>query len=301
LLGAVALLFDAMTPAVVSVGLFYAAVVLAGFWFPKPNAELALALLATLLVIVGYWITIPDNTPEWEVWTNRALAIGTVWLLAIFVGYIRALEQTLQQQIELTNCLSREMEHRIGNHLQLVASFLRLQAASSCNEEARCALELAGSRLTVVGKIQRMLSHSTASRAIDSKAFISALVEDVRSALADPDKVEISVRADSAELTSLKATALGALLVELINNALKHAFRGGIKGRITVSFTASNNHYTVGVEDDGLGIDQEQTDDGFGRRNITELARLMGGSISCQPVRQSDTRPGTMWRLVIPA
>jgi two-component sensor histidine kinase len=300
LIAAVALLFDAVTPDVISVGLFYVAVVLTGFWFPKPNTEYTLALFATVLVVLGHWITIPENIPEWEAWTNRALAIGTVWLAAIFVWHIRVLEQKLQQQIEISNCLSREMEHRIGNHLQFTASLLRLQAARSCSEETRHALELAGSRLTVIGKIQRMLSHSMASGAIDSKAFVTALVEDVRSALADPDKVAISIRADSAELTSMRATALGALLVELINNALKHAFRGGAEGRIAVTFTASDNHYILGLEDDGFGIDQEHGD-GLGTRNITELARLMGGSITWQPARESDTRPGTMWRLVIPA
>jgi hypothetical protein len=66
----------------------------------------ALALVATLLIIAGFWVTIPDEAPAWEAWLNRALAIGTVWMTAV----------------------------------------LRLQAASIGNEESRRALELAGSR-----------------------------------------------------------------------------------------------------------------------------------------------------------
>jgi PAS domain S-box-containing protein len=89
------LIFDAMTPEIISVTLFYVSVVLVGYWFPQPKAALALALLATLLVIIGHWITIPSETPDWEAWLNRGLAVGTVWLSAAFVWYIRVLEQRL--------------------------------------------------------------------------------------------------------------------------------------------------------------------------------------------------------------
>lgn len=295
-----ALIFDAETPQIISVSFFYLCFVLTGFWFPAPKASLALAPLASLLIIVGYWLTIPDNTPAWQAWLNRGLAMGTVWLTAAFVWRIRVLEQKLQRQIDLANSLTREMEHRIGNQLQLVASFLRLQAKSSLSEESHRALELASSRVMVIGKIQRMLSHSAPSHMIASKAFVTALICDVRSAFPDPDRVGISVNADSAELTSTRAMALGAILLELINNALKHAFPEGMKGTLKVSFQASNDKYIVEFEDDGVGIDQEQAPDGFGTQNVSELARLMGGAISRQPACRSAARPGTLWRLVIP-
>jgi hypothetical protein len=160
LVGIGALMFDAVTPQIISVGLLYVGLVLIGFWYPNPRDVFALAVLATLLIIAGYWVTIPDAAPAWEAWLNRALAIGTVWMAAIFVWHIRILEQKLQRQVDIAKALSSEMNHRIGNHLQLVASFLRLQAASTGSEETRRALELAGSRVMVIGNIHRMLSHS---------------------------------------------------------------------------------------------------------------------------------------------
>jgi len=301
LVAASALAVEAETPQIISVGIFYVGLVLIGFWFPKPKAALALAMLATPLIIVGYWITIPDDTPAWEPWLNRALTIGTVWLTAIFVWHIRVLEQKLQVQIDIANSLSREMNHRVGNHLQLVASFLRLQAASSCSEESRRVLELAGSRVMVIGNIQRLLSHNASRQMIDAKSFITALAQDVCSALPDPDRIGIAVRADSAELNSATATALGALLLELMNNALKHAFTERMRGTLVVSFTALNNQYIVELEDDGIGIDQAKAFNGFGTQNVTDLTRVIGGSITCQPARQSSPRPGTKWRVVIPA
>lgn len=299
-LAAAGLLFDAITPQMLSVGLFYVPIVLAGFWLSKSTAAIALALMSTPLIILGEWITIPDHVPEWEAWTNRILTIGTVWLTALFVWYIRVLEHKLQQQIEIANTLSREIDHRVANSLQLVASFLRLQGVSACSEETRQALATAGSRIIVIGRIQRMLSYSGPEGLVDASRFIAELVRDLRSTLPDSDKVRITVRADSAALTSSTATPLGALMVEIINNSLKHAFREGMDGAVAVKFTALREQYILEVEDDGVGIDSSQNAEGLGTRNVTELARLMNGSLTRQPARKSSARPGTLWRLVTP-
>jgi two-component sensor histidine kinase len=305
LVSAGALLFDALTPEMISVDIFYVTLVLLGFWFANPKATLALAMLATLLIVVGHWITIPDSTPEREVWLNRGLAAGTIWIAALFVWRIRVLEQELQSKIDLADSLSREINHRVGNHLQLVASLLRLQAAESRNEDSRRELELAGSRVRTIGSINRKLSVSasrnTSPLVVDSKSFITALAKDVHAALADTESVGITVSAESAELSSTKAAALGALLVELLNNAFKHAFASGMKGRLAVSFTALANQYVLELEDDGVGIEEGKDSDGFGRRSVSNLAHAMGGSIICQPASQSETRPGSRWRVEIPA
>jgi len=293
-----ALLFDALTPEMISVGMFYVALVLLGFWFPKRTAVLGLAVLATILIVAGHWITIPDNSATWLVWLNRALAIGTIWLAAAFVWRIRVLEQDLQLKIDLADSLSREINHRVGNHLQLVASILRLQARESDDEVSRRVLELAGSRVRTIGQINRKLFTAAP---IDSKSFLMALVKDVHAALVDPERIQITVSAQSATLSSTKAAALGALLVELLNNALKHAFANEMKGRLAVRFTVLENQHVLELEDDGVGIDRVKDPEGFGTRSVNNLARAMGGSITCQPACQSETRPGTKWTVAIPA
>jgi hypothetical protein len=108
LVAAAALISDALTPQVVSVTAFYVGLVLIGYWLPQPKAALALALLATPLIIIGHWISIPESTPEWEGWANRSLSIGSVWLTAVFVWRMRVLEQELRQQTEVANRHSRE-------------------------------------------------------------------------------------------------------------------------------------------------------------------------------------------------
>jgi len=90
---AAALIFDVLTPQVVSVSPGYVGLVLTGYLLPDARAALALALLATPLIIIGNWISIPEDTPEWESWLNRAFSIGDVWLTGAFVWLVRFLEQ----------------------------------------------------------------------------------------------------------------------------------------------------------------------------------------------------------------
>jgi PAS domain S-box-containing protein len=102
------LIYEALTPPVVSVTGVYVGLVLIGFWLRDKRAALALALLATPLIIIGHWISIPSSGSEWESWMNRGISIGTVWLTAVFVWRIRVLEQELQEQIDVANSRSRE-------------------------------------------------------------------------------------------------------------------------------------------------------------------------------------------------
>jgi PAS domain S-box-containing protein len=96
LVAAGALIFDALTPQVISVTTLYTGLVLLGYWLPQPRAALALALLATPLIIIGHWLAIPESTPEWQSWMNRGISLGDVWVVAAFVWRIRVLEQELR-------------------------------------------------------------------------------------------------------------------------------------------------------------------------------------------------------------
>jgi PAS domain S-box-containing protein len=109
IVAAAALISDALTPEVVSVSAGYVGLVLIGYWLPGPRAALALALLATPLIIVGHSISIPESTPEWQSWMNRGSSIGSVLLTAIFVWRIRVLEANLQRQIGVASDQLREI------------------------------------------------------------------------------------------------------------------------------------------------------------------------------------------------
>jgi PAS domain S-box-containing protein len=108
LLAAGGLIYDALTPQVVSATPGFVGLVLIGYYLRDKRSALALALLATPLIIIGHWISIPESTPEWQSWLNRGGSIGSVWLTAVFVWRIRVLQQELQQHIAIANSHARE-------------------------------------------------------------------------------------------------------------------------------------------------------------------------------------------------
>jgi PAS domain S-box-containing protein len=99
-----AVISDAWTPQVISATAGYVGLVIVGYWLPQPKAALALALLATPLIIIGHWISTPSIVAEWESWVSRGDTIGSVWLTAFFVWRIRDLERESTWLASIVEC-----------------------------------------------------------------------------------------------------------------------------------------------------------------------------------------------------
>ena len=83
-----ALTFDLAMPLGVAAGVPYALLVLIGIWFPKRRHVLLLASVVSLLVVAGYLFS-PKGGQDWVVLTNRALALGMIWLTAFLICFLK--------------------------------------------------------------------------------------------------------------------------------------------------------------------------------------------------------------------
>jgi signal transduction histidine kinase len=156
---AIALMSDALTPQMIAVEVLYVGVVLTGFWFPKPATALTLALLASVLIIIGYWLAIPDNAPPWAAWTNRVLAIFSVWMTAFFVWYIRNLQDALQTQIGVGKIAEHALQSKGHDLEDLVAARTReLKDEMHRREEMQAAL-LHSQKLDALGQLTGGIAH----------------------------------------------------------------------------------------------------------------------------------------------
>lgn len=91
--------FDLSLPLGVAGGVPYVALVLIALWSPWRNYIYLMAVLGTLLTIVGYFASPAGGIP-WVVLTNRALAIFAIWVTAILCARIQASETTLRTTID---------------------------------------------------------------------------------------------------------------------------------------------------------------------------------------------------------
>jgi len=147
--------------------------------------------------------------------------------------------------------LLRETNHRCSNDLQLVVSLLGLQSRRVDNEEARAALVDAAERLGILARARAAI---TQQRAPDLEATLRQVCEALHP-YAEPRSILISLQIDQSPsgLSAERITTLALVVNELMTNAIKHAFREGVDGRIMVIVGRSaGGDVVVTVDDDGL-------------------------------------------------
>lgn len=176
--------------------------------------------------------------------------------------------------------LFKELQHRVGNNLQMVASLLSLQKRGIGEPEAVKAIEDASRRVATVGRIQRTL-YSASGDQLDLGPYLEAILTDT---VAASGREDIEARFDNrlGEVSIAPASAIPAALVvaEAVSNAIEHGFaRGG--GTIEVTLTEDEHCYVVKVEDDGAGLPPGfvfAKADTLGLRIARSLASSLGGN-----------------------
>lgn len=158
-----------------------------------------------------------------------------------------------ERQLERKDTVIREVHHRVKNNLQTIASLLRLQARRIDSPEAKIELEEAVRRIASIAVVHETLSRETQ----ESVSFLDVaqqLVAMVRDGLTD-DNVAINFDGDDVRLPAELATPLAIVLVELLQNAVEHAFEGA-GGTVEVRLKADNRKLSLKVSDDGRGLSE---------------------------------------------
>ena len=174
--------------------------------------------------------------------------------------------------------LLREVNHRVGNSLQLVASFLHLQATSAPESEVKTALREANSRVMAVAQVHRRLFTSDNVRTVALDDYLSGLLGDLsRSTEREGVGDFLTLKAERVDIDPDRAVAVGMIVTELVINAFKYAYPGG-NGPIRVLLTSDTpNQCTLAVEDDGVGASATPPSKGTGLGQI--IIRAMASKL----------------------
>src|SRR3546814_10217181 len=124
--------------------------------------------------------------------------------------------------------LIHEVNHRVSNSLQLIASLLLVQ--SSAQQDTRSAEILldAYKRVTAVGNVHKRLYRSDDVRFVDLADYLRGLVEDLRQSV-DQKKTTLQFLASETRISTDIAVPVGVIVTELVLNAMKYAY--GDEGR----------------------------------------------------------------------
>ena len=148
----------------------------------------------------------------------------------------------------------QELQHRIANSLQIIASVLMLNARKEHSDDSRQQLRDAHSRVMSVAALQRQLAASGLAE-VELRAYFTDLCQSIAASMIDdPRRVSLTVTADDSIATADISMSLGLIVTELVINALKHAFPQGQAGAINVDYRSTSSGWTLLVQDDGVGL-----------------------------------------------
>lgn len=186
--------------------------------------------------------------------------------------------------------LMQEVQHRVANSLQIIASVLMQSARRVQSEEARGHLHNAHHRVMSIAALQRQLSTSEGS-IVELRPYLTQLCQSLgASMIADPERLSIAVKVDDSAVSADVSVSLGLIVTELVINALKHAFPDQAMGTIAIDYRSSGNDWTLSVTDNGIGMPagRDAPKAGLGSGIVEALARNL-----LAEVQLSDAGPGT--------
>ena len=207
----------------------------------------------------------------------------------------------LQQQT-----LLQEMQHRVVNSLQIIASILMLKARKVTSEESRGHLRDAHQRVLSVAEVQ---SHLHATGGVDLIAvgsYLTKLCASLSSSMIGESRpIAIVAEADDGRIGSDRAVSLGLIVTELVINSIKYAFPDDrTDARVVVRYVSDGTDWTLTVADNGVGVSSPVatiSGGGLGTAIVEALVRQLGAqqAVSTGPGRTVTIRHIT--EVLVPA
>jgi two-component system, sensor histidine kinase PdtaS len=187
--------------------------------------------------------------------------------------------------------LLQELQHRVANSLQIIASVLMQGARTVKSEQARGHLRDARNRVMSIATLQRQLAASRLGDVVLRDYFTDLCATIGASMISDHDQLTLTVSVDDTVTKADDSVSLGLIVTELVINALKHAFPGHRKGKIVVDYRSHEATWTLTVRDTGVGVpkDHASAKPGLGTGIVEALAKQLGASVRLEPAN-----PGTL-------
>ncbi len=195
--------------------------------------------------------------------------------------------------------LLQELQHRVANSLQIIASVLMQSARRVQSEETRVHLHNAHNRVMSIATLQKQLAVASSDKVELRKYFDDLCASIGASMIDDEDRVTLAATTDGTSVSANVSVSLGLIVTELVINALKHAFPGRKQtGTIAVTYRTEGKGFDLTVTDDGVGIaaGQGQGKPGLGTGIVDALAKQLGATVTT-----TDCAPGTKVSVVLAA
>jgi two-component sensor histidine kinase len=196
----------------------------------------------------------------------------------------RILEREKDELLRQKDTLLEELQHRIANSLQIIASIILMKARAVQSEDTRLHLEDAHKRVLSIAAVQKQLHASATIGTVEIAPYLSKLCESLAQSMIGGNRpIALNVICEGGVATSRQAESLGLIVTELVMNALKHAFPDEkAKGQITVAYDVIGTNWKLAIADTGIGKPAggfAQGKSGLGTGIVKALARQLEAQV----------------------
>ena len=202
---------------------------------------------------------------------------------------------SLREALDANRRLLQELQHRVKNHIGIIASLVRLRAGQATSGEARRELEAVGERIEALRLVHEQLYAAGSAERLRLRPFVTELVENLRDLHEERSgEVGLDLAIGEADLAPEVAVPLGLILTEFVTNSLKYAFDGR-GGTVAVAVEApERGGLRVLMRDDGKGLPAEpRADAGPGSGTGMGIIDALADQIDAEPVWSSLPGGGT--------
>ncbi len=226
----------------------------------------------------------------------RVLAVGTD------ISGHKQTEAQLKDSLKENKVMLKELQHRVKNSLQVVASLLDLRTDSIQDKHAIDTINECRNSIRSLALVYENLYAANGLSQINLGDHIRELTTYLfHSYGANSDAITLKFNADHILMSVDKAIPCSLIINELVSNSLTHAFPAGQKGEIGIDLRLSgDSRATVIVKDTGVGIPTNvdfRNPQSLGLRLVKRLTEQLEGEIELERtggttfkiVFQSDT------------
>lgn len=194
------------------------------------------------------------------------------------------LQKRTDELLKKEHILLEEMQHRIGNSLQIIASILMMKARAVSSDETREHLQDAHRRVMSVAEVQKYLHSTAGSERVALAPYLERLCASLgASMLGEASNTKLAVKCAGGTMASADAVSIGLIVTELVINALKYAFPDKKPtALVTVRYEVDGSDWTLSVGDNGVGKMEnivKSPKGGLGTSLVATLAQQLGAEV----------------------
>jgi PAS domain S-box-containing protein len=211
----------------------------------------------------------------------------------------RQAEDKIKVSLAEKEVLLKEIQHRVKNNMQVIASLLHMQSTHVKDPRDASLFKVAQERIRSMALVYERLYQSPNLSHIDFNKYVTDLAGGlVHSYSIGPMTCRTVIDVPDIPINMDLAIPCGLIINEVVSNSLKYAFPDDRQGTISISIKVSDGNIEMTLADDGLGLPENLDSDQTASMGMSLIHALvehqLGGKV------EMERHGGTMYRITFP-